>query len=194
MSWMRFWRRYASGDIPWDSGIVPPEIVRLIEADGLPPGQALDIGCGTGTTSIYLAQKGWHALGLDFVPRAVRMARTKASEAGVLERLRFETVDIRKASFRRRRGAYDLLIDIGCGHVLPPEEWRRYAATLARLSKPGATLMIYVHLPSPERPGRLEADFIEQELGQWFSLEWREFSEDTGSGQPSAWFRFQKRV
>ena len=42
-----FSERYAAGDIPWDSGITPPEIHEVLKE--LPPGKALDLGCGTGT-------------------------------------------------------------------------------------------------------------------------------------------------
>ncbi len=62
---------YLFGFKPWDSGISPPELVATIEgANALTPGKALDLGCGTGTNSVYLARHGWAATGVDFVPRA----------------------------------------------------------------------------------------------------------------------------
>lgn len=73
----RYWR----GDVPWDSGIVPPEILSWLEttqASGTLPGRALDLGCGTGTTSIELAARGWTVVGVDFAPNAIRRARRKA--------------------------------------------------------------------------------------------------------------------
>ena len=66
---------------PWDSGIVPPEVVDFICTH--PPGRALDLGCGTGTSSLALAKAGWQVTGVDFVPRAIRIARAKAKAAGV---------------------------------------------------------------------------------------------------------------
>jgi 2-polyprenyl-3-methyl-5-hydroxy-6-metoxy-1,4-benzoquinol methylase len=38
----------------------------------LPAGKALDLGCGTGDSSIYLAQHGWTVTGVDYVPTATR--------------------------------------------------------------------------------------------------------------------------
>ncbi len=45
--WM-YWR----GKPRWDTGITPPEVVQLVEAEHFPPGRALDIGCGTGTNVV----------------------------------------------------------------------------------------------------------------------------------------------
>ncbi|MGH2524937.1 MAG: class I SAM-dependent methyltransferase, partial [Anaerolineales bacterium] len=60
---------------PWDSGIPAPELVRAI-ADR-PAGRALDLGCGTGTNVRYLAEHGWQASGVDFVPGAIARAQRK---------------------------------------------------------------------------------------------------------------------
>ena len=51
-----FSERYAGGDMPWDSGITPPEIMEILAE--LPPGAALDLGCGTGTVLRRLAARG----------------------------------------------------------------------------------------------------------------------------------------
>src|SRR5438132_11612963 len=59
---------YLVGFKPWDSGVPPPELVEVVEGpQALEPGRALDLGCGTGTNCIYLAEHGWDATGVDFV-------------------------------------------------------------------------------------------------------------------------------
>ena len=76
---------YLIGFKPWDSGVPPPELTALVEGtDHLPPSKALDLGCGTGTNSIYLAQHGWEVTGVDVVGRAVSQARRKVAAAGVV--------------------------------------------------------------------------------------------------------------
>ena len=53
-----FWDwMYLFKKTPWDTGITPPEIVSMIESGKVPIGRALDLGCGTGTNAIYLAQR-----------------------------------------------------------------------------------------------------------------------------------------
>jgi ubiquinone/menaquinone biosynthesis C-methylase UbiE len=57
-------------------------LLTLVEGDdALHPGAALDIGCGTGDSAIYLAQHGWRATGTDFVDKA--RAEAAAKQAGV---------------------------------------------------------------------------------------------------------------
>ena len=49
----------------------------------LPPGRALELGCGTGTNTVWLAQHGFDCTGVDLSPRAIARARQRADEAGV---------------------------------------------------------------------------------------------------------------
>ena len=127
---------------PWDTGVSPPELMEFIECH--PPGLALDLGCGTGTNVVTLARHGWEATGVDFVGRAIRAARRKARQAGVDVDLRVG--DVTKAS--TLAGPYDLVLDMGCFHSLPPEGRRRYAANIERLLAPEGTYMLYVFLKS----------------------------------------------
>ncbi len=65
---------------PWDSGISPPELFEFMA--GHAPGRAIDLGCGTGTNVVTLATHGWQVIGLDFSPRAVRIAATQDPRRG----------------------------------------------------------------------------------------------------------------
>src|SRR5262245_13580603 len=104
---LQFWWRYVRGTTPWDTGVTPPEIVALVER--LPAGRALDLGCGTGTNAIFLAEHGWKVTGVDFVPGAIRRAREKASAANVP--IDFYVGDVTRLDFLQEQ--YDLAIDIG---------------------------------------------------------------------------------
>lgn len=68
---MTMWRKllidsiYRLGTPPWDTP-PPSELRDAIEGIGaLPPGNALDVGCGTGANVIYLARNGWQATGIE---------------------------------------------------------------------------------------------------------------------------------
>ena len=71
---------YRLGFVPWDGHPLPKSLQDLVEGENaLAAGTALDIGCGTGDNSIYLAKHGWQVTGVDFVAKAVDKARAKGS-------------------------------------------------------------------------------------------------------------------
>src|SRR3972149_2064567 len=78
------------GRPPWDSGISPPELLEFIRSH--PAGRAIDLGCGTGTNVLTLARAGWQVTGVDFVLRAIRIAKQKIKQAGVTADLRVGNV------------------------------------------------------------------------------------------------------
>lgn len=66
---------YASGCLPWDTGIPDENLVEMVEAGTLVPGRVLEVGCGTGTNAIWLAQKGFDVLGVDLAAGGGQGAR-----------------------------------------------------------------------------------------------------------------------
>lgn len=187
-----FWWAYVTGRAPWDTGITPPEIVALIEGERLPPGRAIDLGCGTGTNVIYLAQHGWQAVGVDFAPSAIHLARRKAAQAGVADQTRFIRADVTHLDRLNLGAPFDLALDIGCGHSLPPHAQRTYAHTLAQIVKPGGTFMLYMFRPIPQRPLGLEPQAVERLFAPAFRLIWSSIGEDRAAGSGSAWYRFRR--
>ena len=43
---------------PWDTGEPDPMLVEMVESKVIVPGPTLDVGCGTGTNALFLAQHG----------------------------------------------------------------------------------------------------------------------------------------
>ena len=107
---------YALRLTPWDRDGPLPELVDAV--DGLAPGRALDLGCGTGAQSVFLAQRDWEVTAVDVVPRALAAARRRAQAAGV-------RIDIRHGDVVRLQdlGCSDvaLAFDRGCFHGLPDD-------------------------------------------------------------------------
>src|SRR5438128_2550453 len=99
---------YRFGTPPWVMG-PRPELVRGVADGTLKPGRALDLGCGTGDNTIFLAQHGCTVTGLDYAPSAIAKARRKAADAGVT--VDFVVDDLTK--LRSVRGQFDLLVDYG---------------------------------------------------------------------------------
>ncbi len=122
----------------WDTGLTPPEVVSLVESDGI-YGRALDLGCGTGTNSIYLAQCGLAVVGVDFSPTAIELAREKARKAGAV--IEFRIGDVTHLDFLRE--PFDFVLDIGCFHSLDATGRTRYARYLAQITHTGSKFLLW---------------------------------------------------
>ncbi|MBE0410887.1 MAG: class I SAM-dependent methyltransferase, partial [Anaerolineales bacterium] len=122
---------------PWDTGVSPPELMHYIQTH--PPGCALDLGCGTGTNAITLANNGWKVTAVDFAKRAIKIARKKAQEAGL--EINFLVQDV--TNLEKLNGPYDFLLDIGCYHGLPDAARKTYLRNLEQLLKPGGDYLMY---------------------------------------------------
>jgi SAM-dependent methyltransferase len=139
---LRFRLMYRRGMTPWDRGVPPPELIEVIEGERrLPAGRALDLGCGTGTTSVYMANHGWEVTGVDFVPRAIRAARSKATAAR--RSIAFVVGDVTRLRELPITPNVDLLFDQGCFHSLPEEAQPAYAREVTRMARSGATYLLY---------------------------------------------------
>jgi SAM-dependent methyltransferase len=68
----------------------------LVDRDFRPPGTILDIGCGKGRHTIYLASLGFEAYGFDFAISAISQARARSSLAGTDHRTHFSVAEIDK--------------------------------------------------------------------------------------------------
>src|SRR5262245_60430434 len=86
----RAYRRSAAPErLPWHRDRPPPLLERVV-ARGARKGRALDIGCGSGSFSVYLAESGYDVTAVDFAAGAVEMTRRAAERAGV-------TIDVQHA-------------------------------------------------------------------------------------------------
>ena len=76
----------------------------------LKPGQrVLDIGCGWGGTALYLnCVADVDVLGVTLSAEQLKVARRRAEEAGVADRVKFELIDYRKVE-----GRFDRIVSIG---------------------------------------------------------------------------------
>ena len=179
-SWW-YWRKP-----PWDTNVTPPEVYQFVEQH--PPGKALDLGCGTGTNAITLAQYGWQVTGIDFVSKPIHAARRKAQQAGV--QVDFRVGDV--TQLEQITGPFALILDIGCYHSLSPAGMQAYRENLHRLLKTEGVYLLYAFFKTGKAEtgnGISEADL------EAFSLDLELIDRVDGyerGTRPSAWLTFRK--
>jgi SAM-dependent methyltransferase len=133
---------YRLGWRVWERTAPPSDLVALVKgAAALPPGRALELGCGGGTDSIYLARHGWDVTAVDIVPEALDLARRRAREAGVAPR--FVQGDVTRLPELDIAGPFELLLDFGCLHTLPHDVRSAYVAAVSAVAGSGARFLLY---------------------------------------------------
>src|SRR5262249_21455293 len=84
--------QYRARRLPWDTGRPSTELRRVLKEQAIQPGRAVELGCGTGASAVWLAQWGFDVTGIDLSPSAILRARQRAARARV--RVHFRAADL----------------------------------------------------------------------------------------------------
>jgi ubiquinone/menaquinone biosynthesis C-methylase UbiE len=102
-------------------------------------GRILELGCGAGDLSLFLAEAGYDVHGVDIAPTAIDWAREKAVERGLQASFQVGSV-LDLAEFRD--GTFDFVLDGYCFHCIIGPDRARFLASAWRVLKPGAVLHV----------------------------------------------------
>jgi 2-polyprenyl-3-methyl-5-hydroxy-6-metoxy-1,4-benzoquinol methylase len=136
-------------NIPWEIKDPPKELVSAINAGEVKGAKALDIACGTGNYTFYLAQHGFSdVLGVDFSEKALAVAR-KNNEKLKLP-VRFAFADVTKIEKTLNGETFDFILDYSILHHLEPSVTASYAHQCANLLNPGGRLLLVCYSDKDE--------------------------------------------
>ena len=117
-----FEERYKTGDTPWDHGTPDVNLMDMVIQRLIPKCKVLDIGCGTGNDTIWLAQQHFVVTGCDISRTAIEKAKEKASMSNV-------NCSFIVADFLNNRipgSSFGFVFDRGCLHSVDTEKYRMY--------------------------------------------------------------------
>lgn len=161
---------YRLGITPWEHEEAPEQLKRLTQEWTMPVGRALDIGCGTGSDAVYLAEQGWTVTAVDGVGQALSRAQARAQARGAEvnwvqgDVCRLEQLDI--------GDAFDLMLDRGCFHDFTDDQRDQYAQAVSAVASPSAMLLMFAFQPRRRGlgPRGVTGEELMRHLGQSWEL------------------------
>ena len=135
--WNEFFTRLPK-DHPLATEYPDAHLVELVQGRRLKPGAALDLGCGNGRNSVYLAMNGFRVDALDVSETALAIASARAEQMG----LKVQSIKGAFFDLHFEAGKYDLVYDFGCLHHVHPHRRADYFRFVSGAIKPGGHFVL----------------------------------------------------
>ncbi len=180
---------YKTGDTPWDTGRPSRELVAVVDGGIVQPCRAIELGCGTGTNAVYLAERGFSVTALDVSTVAIERARQRHRESNV--EVEFLMDDV--CNLQSPLDPFEFLFDRGCYHCARRVDLPGFLKTLERVAKPGAKYLLLAGNADEQTetgPPRVHEQEIRDELGGLFnvqSIRAFRFEDPGGAEGPLGW-------
>ncbi len=194
-AWASDWQ-----DLPWAHNT--PTLFLAEICRHKPPGKVLDIGCGAGTDSVFMAQQGWEVTSLDFMPKALEFTQQRAAAAGVsVTPIEADITDWEPPQ------QYDLVLDHGLLHNMDPVRFPGYRhCVLKALTDDADFILLHWHPLFPDqRQGQVGARrtnradikaFFAPDLQERFFAreEFEDLPDVVGRGMTQAYYWFRRNM
>ena len=160
--WDEVYRNYPAETLPWELGKPRKTLIDLIQNGRIQPGNALDLCCGIGTNTAYMAQNGFDVTAIDISKHALKLAMQKARKAKAeikLVQASFVTLPFKDAEF-------DFVFDMGCFHHVEVEDRPEFIHGIRRVLKPKSKYQLTCF---SDRNGPAWNHFTKEQIAQYFS-------------------------
>ncbi len=137
-------RRYGGRELIWTA---EPNRFLVAETETLAPGRAIDLACGEGRNAIWLAERGWLTVGVDFSDVGLRKARELAAARGISA----EWVAADLLEYRPEPKAFDLVLVFYL--QVPAADRQPVLQAAADAVAPAGTFLLVAHDSSNLRHG-----------------------------------------
>jgi SAM-dependent methyltransferase len=158
-TWDSLYQRLGAA-VEWGYDVPDARLLALVERYRAGPSPTtLDLGCGNGRNGIALRAAGYRVVGLDWAPSALRSHAARSPAAALVRG------DAARLPFAP--AAFDLVVDSGCLHALPPSGRAGYADGVCRALRPGGRLVVVLRRRSPDRPPAAPVFFCDGVVPEW---------------------------
>ncbi len=184
-------QRYRENDTPWITGYPSTQLIKILDGFITVSGPVLEVGCGTGANTLYMASRGLNVTGIDVSETAVELARHEAAVRQI--ECTFLCQDVRDIS-TDLNGTFALIFDRGFFHCLQEDRAKQWAQLALSLLDEGGHMLLLTgndHEPSEKGPPKLSSRYLLSTFIPCFSIvRFHEFRWDPLSGdtwRPLAW-------
>jgi ubiquinone/menaquinone biosynthesis C-methylase UbiE len=136
--WDQIYRRYPVESWGWELGKPRPILVEFVEKGLIKRGKVLDLCCGAGTNTVYLAEKGFEVTAIDISRKAIAYAKEKAGHANV--KIDFMIQSFVDLSFKDEK--FDFVFDMGCFHHVEIVDRPKFITGVHRVLKKAGNYLL----------------------------------------------------
>jgi SAM-dependent methyltransferase len=141
IKWNKIYKEKLPNEIPWNFEEVPAWFTEVIKSGWVKPCKTLDVGCGLGNYSNYLAEHNFNVLGIDYSEEAINQNLKKYKNNNLKFKLH-DATNLKLLIENNKSELFDFVIDVSYFHYVKPDLRSKYSDSLYLITKNNAKILI----------------------------------------------------